>query len=343
MRVAIVSDNANVVQRLCQALHGRDKHEMVWVALSAAEAIERCANSKPDVILLDLLVQHGIGVAVTEEIMHAYPCPILIVSDDIAAHAGIAFEAMGAGALDAVEIPLDEGAGADQRLGQFLQKLETIGKLVRYAQIGIESLDRTASLPSTNPNLPMVAIGASSGGPQAIADIIGRLPAAFPAAIVVVQHVDDRFARELAAWLAGKSQLTVRTAVAGDVPKAGCVFIAETNDHLILDPAGHLNYQQTPKENVFRPSVDVFFASVAEHWRGDVAGILLTGMGDDGARGLLTLREHGHLTIAQDEVTSAVYGMPKAARAIRAAVKVLPLWGISAELISWSQHRVRRV
>lgn len=343
MRVAIVSDNANVVQRLCQALHGRDKHEMVWVALSAAEAIERCANSKPDVILLDLLVQQGIGVAVTEEIMHAYPCPILVVSDDITAHAGIAFEAMGAGALDAVEIPLLEGAGADQRLGQFLQKLETIGKLVRYALIGIESLDRTPSLPSTNPNLPMVAIGASSGGPQAIADIIGRLPATFPAAIVVVQHVDDRFARELAAWLAGKSRLTVRTAVAGDVPKAGCVFIAETNDHLILDAAGHLNYQQTPKENVFRPSVDVFFASVAEHWRGDVAGILLTGMGDDGARGLLTLREHGHLTIAQDEVTSAVYGMPKAARAIRAAVKVLPLWGISAELISWSQHRARRV
>lgn len=341
MKVAIISDSVSVVEKLCRALQGGSKHEFLWVALSGIEALERCATSKPDVILLDLMVQQVSGVRITEEIMQVQPCPILVVSENVHENAGLAFEAMGAGALDAVEVPNDPEDGTQAGLKQFLQKLDTIDKLARYARVGLGLPDTVVSPVSTNPNLPIVVIGASSGGPQALAEIVSRLPVTFSAAIVVVQHVDGRFARELATWLAGRTPLMVRTAAVGDLPVAGRVLIAETNDHLIMDAKGQLSYQSYPEENVYRPSVDVFFDSVAEHWRGDVAGVLLTGMGDDGARGLLTLRARGHLTIAQDEATSAVYGMPKAARALRAAVKVLPLWSIGAELMHWSQHRVK--
>lgn len=341
MKVAIISDSVSVVENLCRALQGGSKHEFLWVALSATEALERYTTSKPDVLLLDIMVQQGSGVRITEKIMQVQPCPILIVSENVLEQAGLVFEAMGAGALDAVDVPSDQGNGSKIGLNQFLQKLDMIDKLTRYARVGLGLLDTVITPVSTNPNLPIVVIGASSGGPQALAEIMGRLPATFSAAFVVVQHVDGRFARELATWLAGRTPLMVRTASVGDVPVAGHVLIAETNDHLIMDAKGQLSYQSYPEENVYRPSVDVFFESVAEHWRGDVAGVLLTGMGDDGARGLFTLRSHGHLTIAQDEATSAVYGMPKAARALRAAVKVLPLWGISAELMHWSQHRVK--
>lgn len=340
MKVAIISDSVSVIERLCRALQSGNKHEFLWVALSGAEALERCATSKPDVILLDISVQQMSGVRVTEEIMQTQPCPILVVSENVLDHAGLTFEAMGAGALDAVDVPHDLREGSKNGLSEFLQKLSTIEKLARYARVGLGLTDPVNSAQSTNSNLPVVVLGASSGGPQALAEIVSRFPVTFPAAIVVVQHVDGRFARELATWLAGKTPLMVRTAAVGDIPTAGRVLIAETNDHLVIDAKGQLSYQSYPEENIYRPSVDVFFESVAEHWRGDVAGVLLTGMGDDGARGLLTLRARGHLTIAQDEATSAVYGMPKAARALRAAVKILPLWSIGAELLHWSQHRV---
>lgn len=179
----------------------------------------------------------------------------------------------------------------------------------------------------------LIAIGASAGGPAALATVLGGLPGQFPAAIVVVQHVDEKIAPGMADWLARHCALPVRVAAEGDRPTAGTILLAGTNDHLVLKTPAALGYTDDPRDNVYRPSVDVFFQSVSRLWRGEAVGILLTGMGRDGALGLKTLRDQGHYTIAQDEASSTVYGMPKAAMLLGAAVDVLPMTAIASRLV----------
>src|SRR5207253_3072776 len=153
-----------------------------------------------------------------------------------------------------------------------------------------------------------------------------------PAAIIVVQHVDQQFAKGLAEWLAGQTSLPVRLAQSGDRPLPGTVLLAGTDNHLVFDESQRLAYTRMPVDSSYRPSVDVFFKSVADHWRGEVVALLLTGMGRDGAEGLRVLRDEGHHTIAQDRASSAVYGMPKAAAELNAAAEILPLDKIGARL-----------
>jgi two-component system response regulator WspF len=179
----------------------------------------------------------------------------------------------------------------------------------------------------------LVAIGASAGGPAALVALLAALPKDFPAAIVVIQHIDAHMAAGMAKWLDGNCELPVRVAVEGDRPTNGCVLIAETADHLVLRSAHRLGYVPEPREMVYRPSVDAFFQSVVRQWRGEAIGVLLTGMGRDGALGLKALRDRGFHTIAQDQPTSAVYGMPKAAATLGAAVDILSIDRIASRLI----------
>lgn len=179
----------------------------------------------------------------------------------------------------------------------------------------------------------LVAIGASAGGPAAVSTVLRSFPAAFPAAIVVVQHVDEQFAAGMAEWFQQHSALPIRLAKTGDHPTVGTVLLAATRDHLAFVAADRLGYTPEPVEYVYRPSIDVFFQSVSRFWRGEAVGVLLTGMGKDGALGLRTMRQKGHYTIAQDEATSAVYGMPKAAAVLDAAVEILPVERIGVRLV----------
>jgi chemotaxis response regulator CheB len=178
----------------------------------------------------------------------------------------------------------------------------------------------------------LVAVGASAGGPAALAKILSGLRADFPAAVAVVQHVDEAFAEGLARWLAQQSRLPVRVAREGDKPLPGVVLLAGRGLHLVLSPTGRWSYHRAPLNNGHRPSVDVFFQSVSRHWKGPAVGVLLTGMGRDGAAGLRLLRQRGHATIAQDRASSAVYGMPKAAVELDAASEILALDKIAARL-----------
>ena len=178
----------------------------------------------------------------------------------------------------------------------------------------------------------LVAIGASAGGPAAVATVLGGLPKDFSAPIVVIQHVDERFARHIAQWLSESCTVQVRVAEEGDRPVAGTALLAGTNSHLILTGPERLGYSNLPIHALHRPSVDAFFNSICEHWRGEAIGVLLTGMGRDGAEGLKALREKGHHTIAQDQASSAVYGMPKEAARINAAVEILAIERIAPRL-----------
>jgi chemotaxis response regulator CheB len=179
----------------------------------------------------------------------------------------------------------------------------------------------------------LVAIGASAGGPSALVKMLSALPGDFPAAIVIVQHLDEQFAAGMADWLGEHSRLPVRIVVEGDRPEPGAVLLAATNDHMVLTSPDRLGYTPIPRDYPYRPSIDVFFKSIDRFRAGEVVGVLLTGMGRDGAKGLKALRESGRWTIAQDQQTSAVYGMPKAAAALNAAADILPIDRIAPRLI----------
>jgi two-component system response regulator WspF len=261
--------------------------------------------------------------------MRKTPCAILVVTASVDGHTAKVFEALGAGALDAVSTPVLGAGGASGGGEALLAKIRMIGHLIeagRYGTVAAESRSRTGSAGA------LVVIGASAGGPAALATILGGLPKNFRAAIVVVQHVDAQFAPSMASWLNDQSPLPVRTAREGDFPREGTVLLAGRNDHLVFVTSGLLGYQSEPLACVYRPSIDIFFESVALQRRGGVVGVLLTGMGRDGAQGLRTLRNAGALTMTQDRASCSVYGMPKAAVELDAASEILPPHAIALRL-----------
>lgn len=324
MRIAIVNDLVIAIEALRRVLITVPEHQIAWVAKDGAEAVSKCAHDTPDLILMDLLMPVMDGVEATRQIMKKSPCAILIVTADIGQNAAKVFEAMGAGALDAVNTPVLGSQGSPDAAQALLAKITTIGKLIGKSRTNAsKATTRTERIQTPTTVPPLVAIGSSTGGPKALAAVLSQLPATFGAAIAIVQHVDQQFASGLADWLNQQTPLPVKIAAAGDRLERGKVLVAGTNDHLILKPDLSLGYIREPADYPYRPSVDVFFKSLAQHWsRKDIA-VLLTGMGRDGAEGLSTLRFRGWHTIAQDADSCVVYGMPKAAAELNAAIEIL--------------------
>lgn len=328
MKIGIVNDMPMAAEALRRALASTPKHQVAWIARNGQEAVDLCAGHPPDLVLMDLIMPEMDGVEATRRIMADCPCPILVVTASVGANAYRVYEAMGYGALDAVDTPVLGTAETNKAL---LAKIDVIGKLIA------DNRKPAASAPASPAPVAGLAggltvIGASAGGPAALAQVLSGLPRDFPAAVVIVQHVDEQFATGMADWLAQQSGLTVRPAKEGDSPVAGTILLAATNDHIVLKAPTRLGYVADPVDYAYRPSVDVFFHSVCRFWPGQAVGVLLTGMGRDGAVGLKALRDKGFRTIAQDKATSAVYGMPKAAAALGAAAEVLPLDRIAARL-----------
>jgi chemotaxis response regulator CheB len=291
-----------------------------------------CARDLPDLVLMDLVMPGLDGVQATRIIMENTPCPIVIVTSSVEHRTAAVFDALGHGAIDAIDTPASGAGETEVGAAQFLKKLDALAKLIGTRRF----VPAQASFADTwviGKRQRLIAIGASAGGPMALNAVLSALPKSFPAAIVIVQHVSEQFAGAMADWLAGISNLPVRIAHEGDRPTAGTVLLAGSNDHLVFKSADTLGYSLEPRDISYRPSVDVFFESLSEVWPGEAVGVLLTGMGRDGARGLKRMRAKGHYTIAQDEATSAVYGMPKAAAAIGAAVDIIPIGRIAQRLI----------
>ena len=334
MRIAIVNDMQFAREGLRRVLAAASGYKLAWVAENGKEAVQKCAVDTPDLILMDLIMPVMGGVEATRHIMNEYPCPILVVTNSVDGNAAKVFEAMGAGALDAVKTPVLGKNGEVSGDIALLSKIETIKKLTLGIKANEKYQVRSQTGSARSSQGFLVAIGSSSGGPSALAKVLGGLPADLSASVVIVQHVDAHFANDLAVWLNNQCPLPVRAACQDDVIVPGTVYIAASCDHLVLAQNGKLAYTPEPKKYVYRPSVDVFFESVARNWKGDAIAVLLTGMGRDGATGLLSLRELGFHTIAQDQSSSAVYGMPKAAAKINAAVNILHIDEIGPDISS---------
>jgi two-component system response regulator WspF len=328
MRIGIANDSPTAAEALRRALAGSE-HQVAWTARTGADAVRLCRDLPPDLVLMDLAMPVMDGVEATRRIMREAPCAILVVTAAPQDNVGQVFRALGAGALDVTATPVLLGQPGGE--AALLAKIRTIAKLIAATPAAPAA---AAGAPAGNASgvARLVAIGASTGGPNALARLFARWRPPPDTAAVVVQHIDPAFAVQLARWLNEQSGVPVRPIAAGDAVEGGIVQVAASDDHLRLTPRHRLVYDADPKDEVYRPSIDVFFHSVARHWERAATGILLTGMGRDGAAGLLAMRSAGQATIAQDEASSAVYGMPRAAAELGAAEKILPIDNIADAL-----------
>ena len=351
-RVLVVEDSLTVRKRMLEVLATDPDIEIVGEAGDGKRGIELCQHLRPDVVTLDMMLPVMSGLAATEFIMAYCPTPILIVS--ASTNRGELFktyEALAAGALDVLDKPLGNELDDawEQKLVSTVKLIARI-KVITHPRARLGPMGRSpggrASSTSAAPRgttlgasvpqrqamqregcLRAVAIGVSTGGPAALIEILRGLPHGFPLPILLVIHIGKLFAPAFAEWLDGQSPVRVAYAADGDpLPPfgEGRVLMASPDSHLVLRQ-GKLRLTQDPERHSCRPSVDVLFASLAQELGASSAACLLTGMGKDGAEGLLAIRRAGGRTIAQDEATSVVFGMPREAILLGAAEQVLPL------------------
>lgn len=331
MRIAAVNDMPLAMEVLRRVIASAPEHVLAWTAVDGREAVEKCRLDRPDLILMDLIMPVMDGVQATAIIMRETPCAILVVTSTVEGNAAMVFEAMGSGALDAVGTPVF-GPGMTVTGGEeLLKKISVIEKLLIKSP---SSPNRVATATRKEPgDIPrLVAIGSSTGGPKALAEVLSALPPVLDAALVIIQHVDVQFAQGLATWLDGQTQLHVELAREGARPTRNTVLIAGTNDHLVIGADLALHYTSTPRDYPYRPSVNAFFTSLERYWPQRGIAVLLTGMGRDGAEGMAVLRQAGWHTIAQNKETSVVYGMPAVAAELNAAIEILPIDRIASAI-----------
>ena len=330
MKIGIVNDMPLAVEALRRALSLDPRHQVIWSAKDGIEALALAVKQAPDLILMDLIMPNMSGVEATRQIMLHQPCAILVVTANVGVNAGLVFEAMAGGALDAIDTPYLGTGDLRKNAEPLLKKINNIE--LRLHPDKAVGLEETKTVLRSHHPVGLVAIGASAGGPGALAAVLDGLPKNFRAALVIIQHIDEMFVSGMAQWLNQYSAIPVRLAREGDRLEAGVVLLANAGEHLVLKNSNQLGYTSEPRQNIYKPSIDVFFKSVGKHAGANVVGVILTGMGADGAHGLKALRDKGYYTIVQDQATSAVYGMPKAAVTLGAVVDILPIQDIAPKL-----------
>ena len=325
----VVADDSELVREVLTRLLGQEHgFEVVATARDGASAAAAARALRPDAVTMDLQMPGSDGYAGIARIMAEAPTPILVLTGRSEA-AG--FRALSLGALDVLEKP---AAGAD--LEAYGERLRSRLRLIA----GVRVIRHPRGLRGALPPAPLrraarcrlVAGGASLGGPRAVAALLRALPPAFPLPVAVVQHIADGFAAGLATWLAQESGRQVRLARDGEALAAGAVLLAPSGHHLEVE-VGRARLSDAPPIETFRPSVEPLFRSAARAYGRGACGVLLTGMGRDGARALKAVRDAGGATLAQDEATSTVFGMPRAALELGAVDRVLPLEAIARALV----------
>lgn len=369
IRVLLVEDSPVSLLVLKRIFSSVPEIEVVGTASNGLEALKLMPKFQPDVICTDYHMAPMNGLEFTREVMQKYPRPILVFSASVQAHhTQNVFQLLEAGAVDVFPKPTG-GATSDyewlrQELIAKIKILAGVKVFTRHrkstpAEPGRVESPKTSQPPLVNPQIPggspkeikvtptiprpervsgprlikIIGIGASTGGPQALHTILSQLPAHFPVPVICVQHISEGFLGGLVEWLAQESKLPVKIAGSGELPQAGIIYFPPERRHLELDPQGRFLYSAAAPVSGHRPSVTVTFNSLARVYGRGTATVLLTGMGKDGAEGTLAVAQVGGMTIAQDEGSCVVFGMPKEAIALGAVQHILPVNEIAPLLL----------
>jgi len=347
IRVLIVDDSAVVRRTLEEVLQGCEGIEVMGTAPDPYVAVERIAEEVPDVIVLDVEMPRMDGLTFLQKIMEQRPIPVIICSSLAERAAETTLKALEYGAVEIVAKPK---VGTEQFLRESRELLSgavraaAVAKLrrpqvVEKALTADAVLARGTSGAMVQTTEKVVLLGASTGGTEALRVVLEAMPADAPG-IVIVQHMPEKFTTAFAARLDGLCRIEVKEAENGDTVLRGRALLAPGNKHMLLKRSGaryYVEVREGPLVCRHRPSVDVLFRSGARYAGANAVGVLMTGMGNDGAQGLKELKEAGAVTIAQDEATSVVYGMPHEAVKLGAAGRVLPLGAIAGALLGACQ------
>ena len=363
IKVLIIDDSALVRQVMTEILNADNAIEVIGTAQDPLDAREKIKKLKPDVLTLDVEMPKMDGITFLANLMRLHPLPVVMVSTLTEKGADITFEALELGAIDFVSKPkIDVIEGLNDYATEICEKVKT-ASLVNVTKISDRRARRTATINSTaskiEPKLnadavlekrsaqksrlkttdKIIALGASTGGTEAIKEVLSGMPANSPG-IVISQHIPEMFSKPFAERMDKNSAMTVYEAVDGQQILPGHVYIAPGNRHLIIERSGAryiCRLNDGPPVNRHKPSVDVMFRSVAQNVGPNAIGVILTGMGADGAEGLKEMLENGATTLVQDEKTSVVWGMPGEAFKIGAAADQYPLEEIAKELLKRSK------
>ncbi len=340
INVLLVDDSQVALLLFNRILSRASDIRVVGTARNGKEALELIPRLEPTVICTDLHMPVMNGLEFTREVMARYPRPILLISVSVQEGSQNVFQVLDAGAVDVFVKPR---SGLESEF--FMQADDLIRRIRILAGVHVFRKVHPAGPPKWVRSFPErvlprggIAIGASTGGPQALHGILGGLPRNFPAPIFCVQHIGEGFLQGLVDWLQSISPLQVGVAREGDFPIAGRTYFPPEGTHLELTDDGRFLCSRGEPLNGHRPSINVTFRSVARYFGRSALGVLLTGMGEDGAEGLKAIRSAGGTTIVQDEATSAVFSMPRRALESGAAQQVLPLEKIDEALAAWASR-----
>lgn len=341
IKVLIIDDSALVRKVLTDELGKQDDIEVIGTAINPYVAREKIINLKPDVLTLDLEMPRMDGLSFLAKLMKFYPMPVVVVSSLTPKNSENALTALRLGAVDVICKPGSEYS--TQNISKDIIKAVRAASLARFDKKHETQSNGSVQKNSSEPveaklvhtTNKLIAIGASTGGTRALETILTTMPVNTPG-IVIVQHMPPVFTKSFADRLDTVCRMHVKEAEDGDLVSTGTVLLAPGNYHMLIEKSGakyYVRIKQGPPVNHHRPSVDVMFNSAASAAGVNAIGVLLTGMGADGARGLLAMKQNGSHTISQDEATSVVYGMPKEAEKLGAVEEVLPLQSIANAII----------
>ena len=341
VRVLVVDDSA-LMRKLIPAILARDPSiEVVGTAMDGAFALKKIEELRPDVVTLDLEMPRMDGMETLRLIMQRAPIPVILFSTHSREGAYSTFKALALGAIDFVAKPKDAAAGHLDVIGdQLIEKIKVAKRAGRSKPAAPVIVDATPQKKATRAALPpnrIIAIGISTGGPNALQFMLSQIPGDFPASLVVVQHMPEGFTEMFSRRLDECCAIDVHEAKSGDLLVAGRALICPGNRHMMVRrmPRGDMAVlSDGPAVNGHRPSADVLFHSVAQQFGLIAVGVIMTGMGDDGAEGLGAIKAAGGMTLAQSEDTCVVSGMPHAAIQKGHVNKIVPLDGLGAYLVS---------